>query len=126
MAYFITDWKARVTPLDVLNAQGEPLVVYWMPESDDVVGMNLGPMLDEGETLNPATVETSMVRLRAQGESADLDQSAETKVGDPQVSGTYVTQRLAELETGRYYRLRVMHGVAGNRRGASLFIYCVE
>lgn len=115
-----TNWRERVDPLTILiDDQPWP----WQPGSDDQVAIDLGAQLDSGETLtNPVC---TLWRLRSFGETEDL--SADSKIsGAPVVNGTIVLQRLFNLDRGRYYRLEVLHGAAGNRRGANMLIRVPE
>lgn len=117
-----TDWRSRVSGLDARDARGEVYVWPWLFGSDDQVAIDIGDQLEDGE--EPTDVAVSLRRLYAQGEQEDADADAK-KVGDVGVSGSMVFQRLQDLERGRYYRLEVLHGAAGNRRGASLLIRCM-
>lgn len=120
MAVAPTNWRERVDPLTILiDDQPWP----WLSGSDDMVAIDLGAQLDTDETLtNPVC---TLWRLRAFGESEDTA-AQENISGAPVISGTIVAQRLINLERGRYYRLEVLHGAAGNRRGASVLIRCSE
>jgi hypothetical protein len=120
-----TDWKARITDLHVRGEDGEPLVIDWLEGSDDVVSINLADVLDEGETLDYLTVAPKMARMYTVGELADTDVSNETLIGDAEVQGTRVLQRVSELQAGYYYKFSVLHGAAANRRGHYLMIRCV-
>lgn len=119
-----TDWRARVTPLDLVDDRGQPLVWSWMAGSDDQVVADLAARLDEGETLTGVAV--TLWQLRGYGESADVDKTATMVQGSPQVAGSVVVQRLAALERGRYYRLEILYGIAPNRRGSGLLLHCEE
>ena len=119
-----TDWRARVTPLDLVDDRGQPLLWSWMAGSDDQVVADLAARLDDGETLSG--VSCTLWQLRGWGESADVDKTGTMVQGSPTVDGTIVLQRLSGLERGRYYRLELLYGTAPNRRGSGLLIHCEE
>lgn len=119
-----TDWRARVTPLDLVDERGQPLVWSWMAGSDDQVVADLSARLDEGETLGSVTA--TLWQLRGFGESADVDKTSTMVVGSPTLDGAIVLVRLKDLERGRYYRLELLYGTAPNRRGSGLLIHCEE
>lgn len=119
-----TDWKMRITPMDVLGDDGQPLVVPWLSGSDDVVSMGLGLMLDEGESLTDPVV--TLIQLPFFDETADVDKTTQGIVAPPTQVGSDVFVRLHNLEPERWYKIKIMHGVAGNRRGATMFIHCYE
>lgn len=119
-----TDWQARVTPLDVVDDQGQPLLWSWMHGSDDQVVVDLAARLDAGETLTGVTC--TLWQLRGYGESSDVDRTSTMVQGSPVIDGTLVLQRLSGLERGRYYRLELLYGIAPNRRGSGLLIHCEE
>lgn len=119
-----TDWRARVTDLDARDASGNVLLWSWLFGSDDRVAIDVGAQLDTGETL--VVSQVTLYQLAAFGESADVDKTASMVSGAATTSGSVILQRLTGLERGRYYRLEVLHGTAGNLRGASLLIHCPE
>lgn len=124
MSVIPTDWRARVTPLDLVDDRGQPLVWSWMAGSDDQVVADLSARLDDGEGL--ADVTATLWQLKGYGESADVDKTGTMVVGSPEVSEAMVLVRLKDLERGRYYRLELLYGAAGNRRGSGLLIHCEE
>lgn len=116
-----TNWRARVDDLTIL-IKGNPWP--WLFGSDDEVVLDFAAQLEEGESLtNPAA---TLLRLHTQQETLDVDANAKLNVVGPQVIGTRVKIRMSALERGYYYRLEVLHGVAGNRRGANTIIHCFE
>lgn len=121
-----TDWKARLSPLNVLGPDGEPLIIHVLFGSDDQYGVDLANDLDEGEVLNAGEITNTLLRMASYSESADTDVTATSLIGGPQVSGTVMVQRIAGLERGRVYILEMLHGPAGNKRGPRAFVVCVE
>lgn len=120
-----TDWKARLSPLDALNPQtNRPFELIF--GGDDEFAINVSALLDTGETLNPAEVSRTFWRLKAQGETDDVDTSSACLPTAASVSTPIIAQRIKSLERGRYYRLEVVFGPLGNRRGAGLMIHCPE
>lgn len=119
-----TDWQARVHELDVMVGKDDPLVVPWMYGSDDTVSIDLGPTLDADESLTNPIV--TLNRLRSIDETADGDVTGSAITESRTIVGNTVIQRITGLERGRWYRFMVMHGAAGNRRGSSLLIHCLE
>ncbi len=116
-----TDWTSQIGPLDARGPDGLPLVWPWMEGADDAVVIDLSAQLGAGEAVaNPVC---RCFRLRAIGEPDDAEQPLKLS-GAPVVAGSTVAQRMIQLERGRYYRLEVLHGAAGNRRGASVLIRC--
>jgi hypothetical protein len=113
-----------VTPLDLVDNRRQPLLWSWMASSDDLVVADLAARLDEGESLENVTV--TLWQLRGYGESADADKTGTMVVGSPQVSDATALVRLKDLERGRYYRLELLYGAAGNRRGSGLLIHCED
>ncbi|MBA3580735.1 MAG: hypothetical protein H0W42_12220 [Gemmatimonadaceae bacterium] len=75
--------------------------------------------LDDGEAIENA--EVHLWRLYAMGETDDIAVDANLD-GAPQVIDTRVVQRINDLERGRCYRMEILYGAAGNRRGNVLFI----
>jgi len=95
-----------------------------MAGSDDKVVVDLSARLDTGEALT--NVVCQLWQLRAFGETVDVDKTATMLSGAVEVSGSTVLQRVINLERGRYYRLEILYGAAGNRRGSGLLIHCEE
>ncbi len=124
MAIPPTDWKSRVTDLNLVGPDGRPLVVDMLFGSDDTVAADMTDRLDAGESLT--SVAATFWKLRALGETVDVDVSGASLVGAPQVVGAAATQRISGLERGRVYKLEVLYGVAGNRRGNTLFVRVPE
>lgn len=115
------NWRSRLTPLDALDENGVAAPYPWLFGSDDEVALDLGPQLAPSEAItNPA------VKLFKLGTTAatDLDQTTAKLVGSPRSVATTFLQRLTGLERGAVYRMEIIHGAAGSRRGASLLIAC--
>ncbi len=97
---------------------GEPWP--WQYGSDDAVAVDLTDVLDESESItNPVA---TLRKVPAFGES-DYTEATE-KITGTTISGTAVLVRLSGLEQGRYYKLDVLTGAAGNRRGGNTIIRC--
>lgn len=125
MAAPLTDWRARVNNLDIIDPTTREVLVWeWMEGSDDQVVADLAPRLDDGETLTNVTA--TLWQLRASNETDDEDKTAAMVVGEPTIADTVVLVRLHNLERGRYYRLKLLYGAPGNHRGSGLIVRCVD
>lgn len=88
----------------------------WQYGSDDTVPVTFD--LDEGEVLtNPVA---TLRKIPAFGESDYV--AASDKITGTTVSGSTVLVQLTALEQGRFYKLDVLTGAAGNRRGGNTII----
>jgi hypothetical protein len=115
MPIVATGWRNFIDGSTVLVG-GEPWP--WQFGSDDVVPIDLADVLDDGETItNPVA---TLRKIPAFGESDYV--AASDKITSTTISGTAVLVRLAALEQGRYYKLDVLTGAAGNRRGGNTII----
>jgi hypothetical protein len=111
----VTAWRNFVDANTAL-INGEPWP--WQYGSDDMVPMDLSAALDDGESVvNPVA---TLRKLPAFGES---DFTAATdKITGTTVSGSAVLVQMTALEQGRFYKLDVLIGAAGNRRGGNTII----
>jgi hypothetical protein len=126
MTVLVTDWKGRMNPLDVLvTIDGEEIPVPVMYGTTTPVFVDMEALLDEGETITQSEVAVVVRRLPAKGES-DYADAANTISGPPVVQGSVISQKLQSLERGRVYRMEVIFGPAGNRRGAPILVQCPE
>ena len=116
------NWRARINPTDA-DVDGSPQPVPWLYGSNAAVGLDLSNALNEGEAIT--TPVSSLRRLPANGESDYTDEPSKL-LGAPVVAGTFVTQRLQNLERGHVYRWEVLFGAADNRRGRGLLVRCGE
>lgn len=111
----VTAWRNYIDGNTVL-LNGEPWP--WQYGSDDAVPFDLSAFLDESETVtNPVA---TLRKIPAFGES-DFT-AANDKITATTVSGTTVPVQLTALEQGRFYKLEVLTGAAGNRRGGNTII----
>lgn len=124
MTIFVTDWRGRMSPLDILvNVDGEDQPVPFLYGTTTPVYIDMAALLLSGESITNVVV--TVRRLPATGET-DYTDAANTLVGAPDVNGTVVAQRLQNLERGRVYRVEMLLGAADNRRGASILVQCTE
>lgn len=117
-----TDWKSRVTSLDLTDTRGDPVVVDWVPGMDSRVSLDLSDRTG-GAALTG--VSAKLWRLKPFGDAADVNQDAKM-VGSPEVDGATVRVRLANLDPGYYYRLSILYGPSGSKEGAGLLIHSWE
>lgn len=116
MAIPTTAWRNFVDSNTGL-VNGEPWP--WQYGSDDTVPIELSDVLDASEVItNPVC---TLRKIPSFGES-DYTDATGNLTGVPVVSGTAILQRLSNLERGRYYKLDVLIGAAGNRRGGNTII----
>jgi hypothetical protein len=110
-----TAWR-NVVDSNTALINGEPWP--WQYGSDDTVPLDLSAVLDDGETItNPVA---TLRKIPAFGESDYV--AANDKVTGTMVSGSAVLVQLTGLEQGRFYKLDVLVGAAGNRRGGNTII----
>lgn len=91
----------------------------WVVGMDDDVAVDVAAHLAEGESV---TLPAATLTLLGDTAARDAEASPAALVGAPRVNGTKILQRLSGLAAGGLYRLTVLHGPAGNRRGAGLLI----
>jgi hypothetical protein len=118
----IVNWRARINPTDA-DVDGEPQPVPWLFGSNAAVGLDLSNALNAGEVITSPV--STLRRLPAFGETDYTDDPGKL-LGGPVVTGTFVTQRLQNLERGYVYRWEVLFGASDNRRGRSLLVRCGE
>ena len=112
----MTDWRPEAT-----DGSADGYYVWpWVEGMDDEVAIDVEPQLMPLETV--VATETKLWRLKAYGEADHLDVTATNCIDPPIVAGTVIKQRIADLVRGRVYRLYAYHGIAGNRRAASVVI----
>lgn len=111
----VTAWRNFTDGNTVLIA-GDPWP--WQYGSDDMVPMDLSAALDASETITNPTA--TLRKIPAFGESDYV--AANDKITGTTVSGTAVLVQLTALEQGRFYKLDVLTGAAGNRRGGNTII----
>jgi hypothetical protein len=111
----VTAWRNFIDGNTVL-LNGEPWP--WQYDSDDMVPMDLTDVLDADETINDPGA--TLRKLPAFGESDFTD--ATTSVRGIAPVGNVVLVHLAALDQGRYYKLDVLTGPLGNRRGGNTII----
>jgi hypothetical protein len=124
MAIRVTDWRGRLTPLDILvNVDGEERPVPFL------YGTTTPIFVDVIDQLAPAEVPTEVTvacrRLPSKGESEYTDATSAI-LGSPTVDGSVISQRLQNLERGAVYRVEFVFGPTGNKRGASMLVECAE
>jgi hypothetical protein len=85
----------------------------WWVGMDDEVVIDLANRLAPGEGIT--SVETELYRAPSWGETAYVE-FADGIADAPVVDGTTVHQRIAGLQEGRTYELRVIFGDPPNRR----------
>lgn len=126
MAPVATDIHSRISDLDAIDpATGETFIFPWGSNSDDHIAIDLGPALDDGETITNPVCTLWKLRSMTPLEASDTDASAKL-VGTPTIESTFVLQRASNLDAGRYYRLKVLHGSTGNRRENWQIVYVPE
>lgn len=117
MAIVATAWRNFIDGNTVL-VNGEPWP--WEFGSDDAVPFDLADFLDSGESVtNPAAT----LRRCPAFEESDYT-TANDKITSTTISGATVLVRLSGLDQGRFYKLDVLTGAAGNRRGGNTIIRC--
>lgn len=116
-----TDWSFE--PTDAVDRYGRYVVVPWASGMDAPVSIDFEELLASAETID--TVTATLWRLRAYGESDHTNVTSadpDPLPGSPQVSGSVVSQRVANLARGRVYRLYLTIGGTGNVRSRSIVI----
>lgn len=115
MAILTTAWRNFIDGNTGL-VNGEPWP--WQYGSDETVPLDLSDVLDEAESItNPVA---TLRKIPAFGESDYLD--ASPGLGTVTTSGSGVLVGLQNLERGRFYKLDVLIGPSGNRRGGNTII----
>jgi hypothetical protein len=124
MAIRVTDWRGRLTPLDILvNVDGEERPVPFLYGTTTPIFVDVADQLDVAEV--PVDIVATCRRLPAKGESEYTD-ATDKIFGAPTLDGTIISQRLQGLERGAVYRVEFVFGPTGNRRGASMLVECTE
>jgi hypothetical protein len=124
MAIKDTDWRERLTPLDILvNIDGEEQPVPWLYGTTSPVFVDVSEQLDTDELVTNLVV--TLRRLPTAGE-ADYSTADDKIAGAADIAGSMISQRLQNLERGRVYRMELLFGPSDNRRGASILVQCTE
>jgi hypothetical protein len=116
MAVPPTAWRNFIDSNTVF-ADGKPWP--WQFGSNDAVPIDMADSLDPEESITNAT---ATLRLIPHFEEADYT-AADEGIEDVDVVGTVVLVTLTDLDQGRYYKLDVLIGPAGNRRGGNTIVH---
>lgn len=122
MTLIITNWQLYIHNLDsTIDDEHKPL--SWLFGSNAPVMIDLGPALEDGESVTNPIV--TLTHLPAIGETDYVDVSADCLEGDPVVTDTFVSHLLKDLVRGRVYRMEVIFGATNNQRGVSELVQCL-
>ena len=124
MAVNPTDWKSRAELLGdlLITVDGERKPWKFIFGSDAPVEVDMTDQLAEGEPLTNPVLTLS--RIYSVGETEDVDKTTES-LGSITQLGNVLYPNIHDLELGRIYVLRVLHGAVDNRRGAGMLIWSV-
>lgn len=110
-----TDWRSFVDGTTGLAA-GQP--IPWQYGSNDAVAVDLSARMDVDEFLTDVTATLRMIPNIVETDYTDANDG----IVDIATSGGIVLVQMADLDAGRYYKLDVLFGPVGNRRGGNTIV----